>query len=90
MWLLEKKRKQKRLQKTDRLNQVAWNDNLLSANTGGDYEGGILDKTYAGSGKRYAELQRMIENGGCEDEDCTAEAKELSVLKEGPKETIKM
>lgn len=80
---------EKAQKKTDRLNQVAWNDNLLSANTGGDYEGGILDKTYAGSGKRYAELQRMIENGGCEDEDCTAEAKELSVLKEGPKETMK-
>ena len=38
---------EKAQKKTDRLNQVAWNDNLLSANTGGDYEGGILDKTYA-------------------------------------------
>lgn len=77
--------------KTDRLNTVAWNDKLLSSNPdGGDYAKGILDKTYEGSGKRYAELKRMISEGiGCADDNCTAEAAELATLEKSPEATMK-
>jgi len=77
---------------SDRLNRVAWDDNLLAANqNGGDFHKGVLDRTYEGSGKRYAELQRMMKTGeGCESEDCIDEERELSRLKEAPGQTIKM
>jgi len=77
---------------SDRMNRVAWDDKLLAANqNGGDFHKGILDKTYEGSGKRYAELQRMMKTGeGCESDDCLEEEKELSRLKQAPGNTIKM
>ena len=77
---------------SDRMNRVAWDDKLLSANqNGGEFNKGVLDKTYEGSGKRYAELQRMMKTGeGCESEDCIDEEKELSRLKAAPGQTIKM
>jgi hypothetical protein len=92
----EQKEKQKALDKAqgkaDRLNEVAWNDKLLEANPdGSDYNQGVLDRTYAGSGKRFAELKRMINDGeGCEDESCSKEIAELDRLNKAPGETIKL
>ena len=92
----EQKEKQKALDKAqgkaDRLNEVAWNDKLLEANPdGSDYNKGVLDRTYAGSGKRFAELKRMINDGeGCEDEGCSKEIAELDRLNKAPGETIKL
>jgi len=92
----QEKEKQKALDKAqgkaDRLNEVAWNDKLLEANPdGSDYNQGVLDRTYAGSGKRFAELKRMINDGeGCEDESCSKEIAELDRLNKAPGETIKL
>jgi len=78
--------------KADRLNEVAWNDRLLEANPdGSDYNQGVLDKTYAGSGKKFAQLSRMIDDGECpDDEGCSKAIADLDRLKKAPGATIEL
>jgi len=77
--------------KADRMNSAAWNDQLLAVNPDGDqFNQGILNSTYADSGKRYAELKRMIADdpGSCEEETCDKENAELAKIKGQPALTM--
>ena len=78
--------------KQDRQNEMAWSDALATNINGDALAEGVLDSTYAGAGKEYANLQRMITDQPelCESDNCSEEMKQLQILKDGPKTSMAM
>ena len=70
----------------------AWGDGLAANANGDAMNEGILDATYAGSNKEYANLKRITEDQPelCATPDCAAELDELRVLEQAPEKTIGM
>ena len=70
----------------------AWGDGLAANANGDSMNEGILDATYAGSNKEYANLKRITEDQPelCATPDCAAELDELRVLEQAPDKTIGM
>jgi len=78
--------------KQDRQNEMAWSDNLATNINGDALAEGVLDSTYAGAGKEYANLARMINDQPelCQSDNCADEMKQLQILKDGPKTSMEM
>tara|TARA_R110000824_G_scaffold168013_1_gene345064 strand:+ start:1185 stop:2573 length:1389 start_codon:yes stop_codon:yes gene_type:complete len=78
--------------KQDRQNEIAWSDHLGNNINGDPLAEGVLESTYAGAGKEYAALQKMISDQPelCESENCSMEIKQLQILKNGPNTSMEM
>ena len=77
--------------KADRTNELAWGD-ALGEDFNGQLGEGVLNAAYAGSGREYAALQRMVTDQPelCQSDNCRAEMQQLQILKDAPKQSIAM
>ena len=87
----EAKQLEKDRLKADRTNELAWGD-ALGEDFNGQLGEGVLNAAYAGSGREYAALQRMVTDQPerCQSDNCRVEMQQLQILKDAPKQSIAM
>jgi len=87
----EAKQLEKDRLKADRTNELAWGD-ALGEDFNGQMGEGVLNAAYAGSGREYAALQRMVTDQPelCQSDNCRVEMQQLQILKNAPKQSIAM
>ena len=75
------------IQQANKSNALVYDKNYVANNIDASFK--ILDKAYAGTGKRYAKLKMSIQSGKCLDESCDYENAQLKILEEAPNNSIK-